>query len=278
MKRKLPTILIMLVMALIGAMYWIDLSYFTDLTTGFVTAGNVWMRYAIVLLPLLMIVFGLRTIGPMAISVLRVRNKILAGVFVASSVVGVAYGILLAVYSVGGQSVFEMLLGVLFIWYGVWMFLCALQLLTQNAPSPTKNAIFGILACLPFCVMTIYRVLVKPTSLYRVAPIVRSFSALFAMLWFGMLLRALYISLPRQRVRWLYFLGLFCFFFATCLEFPQAIHTAIFQGVDPVSLIESINMGVLGLVAGCVSVAISGQSEAAEAEQGEELETVEQAE
>ena len=54
MKRKLPTILIMLVMVLMGAMYWVDLSYYTSPSTGFLLSGTVWMRYAVLVLPLAM--------------------------------------------------------------------------------------------------------------------------------------------------------------------------------------------------------------------------------
>ena len=34
MLQKLPTLLILMVMVLVGAMYWVDLSYYTDPATG----------------------------------------------------------------------------------------------------------------------------------------------------------------------------------------------------------------------------------------------------
>lgn len=261
MKRKLPTILILLVMVLLGAMYWVDLSYYTDSTTGFITRGSIWVRYAVLVLPVFMALLGLRTVGPRAIAVLRVRNRPLAGLYVAAAVVGFAFGVMLIIYGFEPLSPYRIVLGLFFLWYGVWMFFAALQLLVQSAPSPTRGALPGIIAALPYCALVIYRVMIRPSSLYRMGPLVAALSALFAMLWMAMMLRALYIALPQNRVRAMYLLGVLTFLFSTCLELPQAIHSALFRVADPLALLESLNMGMLGLVAGCVSVAIAGQSE-----------------
>lgn len=266
MKRKLPTILILLVMVLIGAMNWVDISYYTDLSTGFVTFGTVWMRYLVLILPLVMALLGLRTVGPRALAVLRVKSSVLGALFAIAGVAGGLYGVVSLITGIGGLSPYRMVLGVLFVVYAVWMILCAIQLFTQNTPSPTNSAIIGVVAALPFCVLSVYRVMVNPTSLYRVAPLVLALAAIFAMLWIGMLLRSLYIALPQRRVRWMYFIGVFTFLFATCLELPTAIHTAVFRSFEVASLLESVAMAALGLVAGGVSVAIAGQGEAAQEE------------
>lgn len=262
MNRKMPTILILMVMVIIGAIYWLDLSYYTDPVTGFIIRGTVWMRFAIVLLPIVMAFLGLRTVGPRAISVLRVRNKALAGLFTAAGMVGIAFGGIKVLTSFSPFSLYSVVLGGLFIWYGVWMLLAALQLFVQFAPSPTVSALLGVAAALPFCAITVFRILVEPSSLYRVGPVVKAFSALFAMRWFGMLLRALYVALPRKMVRWMYLLGVLTFLFATCLELPLAVHTYLTSGLPFVQLAEAVNMAMLGLVAGCVSVSIAGKSEA----------------
>lgn len=264
MKRKLPTVLILLVMVLMGAMYWVDLCYYTDPASGFLIRGSVLVRYATLLLPAVMALLGLRTVGAQGIAVLRVKNRLLAGLFVAAAAVGVAYGVTLIVMGLSALSVYNILMGAAFCWYGVWMFLCALQLLVQGAPSPTQSALPGVLAALPFCVQTIYRVMIRPTSLYRLAPMVATLAALMAMLWLGTLLRGLYISLPRRRARWMYFFGVLTFLFATCLELPQAVYSALFGQADALSLMGSINMAALGLVAGCLSVSIAGRSDAPE--------------
>ena len=264
MKRILPTILILLVMVLLGAMHWVDLSYNTSLATGFLLQGSVWARYAVLLLPLCMALLGLRTVGPRAISVLRVRHRALAGLFSVAALAGAVCGVATVVSSLLHFSVFRLLMGVLFVWYGVWMFLVALQLFVQSAPTPTKSALPGVLAALPFCVLTIYRVMIKPASLYRIEPLIACFAALLAMLWLAMLLRALYVALPQQRVRGMYFLGVFTFLFTTCLELPTTVYNTLFRLGEPLALLESINMGLLGLCAGCVSVAIAAQSDAPE--------------
>ena len=260
MKRKLPTILILLVMVLVGAMYWVDLSYYTDPATGFIVRGAVWARYAVVAVPLLMCMLGLRTVGPRAISVMRVKSAGLGAVMTGAAVLGLLYGIFLILTGWAPPSIFNLVLGGLTIWYGVWMFLAAMQMFTQNTPSPTKSAVWGALAGLPFAAITVYRILIKPSSLYRVAPLVRAFSALFAMLWVGLLLRALYIALPRRRVRWMCLAGVFTFLFSTCLELPLAIHLLVSGHGTGMELFQSLFLAAFGLVAGCVSVAIAGQS------------------
>jgi len=260
MKQRLPTILILLVMVLIGAMYWLDLSYYTDPITGFITHGPIWARYLLLLLPALMCILGLRTIGPRAISVLRTRSRGLGGIFAAAGAVGVVYGITQAVVSLQQPDTFHLITGILFIWYGVWMGFTAWQMFTQRAPSPTRSAVWGILAAIPFSLVTVYRILVQPSTLYRVGPLVQAVGALLAMLWFGLLLRSLYIAMPRRRLRWTYLVGVFTFLFCTCLELPYAVYSMTFSSGTGINLFESINMAMFGLVAGCVSVAIAGRS------------------
>lgn len=262
MKRKLPTILILQVMALVGAMYWVDLSYYTDPQTGFIIRGTVWMRFSILLLPIVMSILGFRTVGPKAISVLRVRNKGLALLFALVGLAGLAYGVIVILTSFVPFAPYSVIMGGLFVWYGIWMTLVALQLLVQFAPSPTNSAIWGVVAALPFCAITVYRIMIEPSSLHRIGPVVKAFSALCAMLWFGMLLRALYIALPRQRVRWMYFFGVLTFLFSTCLELPLAVHTYMNRGLPTLQLMEAATLALLGLVAGSVSVSIAGKSEA----------------
>ncbi len=261
MKRKLPTILVLLVMALIGAMYWVDVTYYTDPVSGFLNRGELWMRYAVLVLPLVMSLLGLRTVGPRAVGTMRTVHRGLAVLFCVAAASGAALGVSEIAFGVSPLSVFRLILGALFLWYAVWMLLAALQLFGQKTPSPTKSAYFGILAALPYCMLTVYRILAKPTSLYRMGPLVRCYAALFAMLWFSMLLRSLYVALPRRWVRWMYILGLFTFLFATCLELPQALWDTFYRGQAGIDLMESLNMSILGLLAGCVSVALAGQPE-----------------
>ncbi len=260
MKHKLPTILILLVMVLVGAMYWVDLTYYTDPVSGFIVRGAVWARYAVAALPLIMCLMGLRTVGPRAISVMRVQNPVLGGAMVLAALLGILYGVFQALSGIAQRGAYGIVVGLLMVWYGVWMFLAALQLFMQSTPSPTRSAVWGVLAALPFAGITVYRIVMNPSSLYRIAPVVRAFSALFAMLWVGLLLRALYIALPRRRVRWMYLTGVFSFLFSTCLEFPLAIHMQLVGHATEIELLQSLAMASLGLVAGCVSVAIAGQS------------------
>lgn len=258
MKRKLPTILILVVMALLGAMYWVDMCYYTDPNTGFIIRGNLWSRYIVLLLPLVMGLLGLRTVGPKAIAVLRVRSKKLSLLYLIAAVVGIAFGITRIVYSVRPLLPYELSLGILFIWYGVWMFFACLQLFVQAAPTPTSGALPGVFAALPFCMLAVYRVMIRPSTIFRMAPLVAAFSALLAMLWFSTLLHSLYIALTQWRARVMYMLGIFTFLFCTCLELNYAVHTALFGTQNPLDFLESLNVGMLGIIAGCTSVSIAG--------------------
>lgn len=266
MNNKLPTLLIMTVMVLIGVTYWIDLNYYTDQVTGFVTRGMVWTRYAVLLIPLMMSLLGLKTVGPLAISVMRVKNRNLAKLFIVAAVVGAVYGITLTLTSLSPlldgklTTLYDFILGLLLIWYGVWMFLVALQLFNQRRPSPTNSSVWGILAALPYAGITVQRILIRPSSLHRVGVVASCIGALLLMLWFGFLLRSLYIALPRRRVRLTYITGVFAFLFATCLELPYSVYIVAFKGAQTIQLLESLNMAAFGLVAGGVSVAIAGQS------------------
>lgn len=261
MKRKLPTILVLLVAVLLGTMYWVDICYYTDPRTGFVLTGTVWMRYIFLILPLIMGILGLRTVGPRAIAVLRIKNTGLAVLFILAAVTGALFGAARLIGLISEFNAYHIVLGVLVLVYAVWMFLCALQMVVQQSAAPTVNTLPGVLATLPFCVMAVYRVMVNPSSLYRLAPIVSALAAILAMLWLAMLLRSFYIALTRARARWMYLFGVFTFLFATCLEFPQTLYKFLFGGGTLTSLLEGICVAALGLVAGCVSVAISAQSD-----------------
>ncbi len=262
MKQKLPTVFILMVMVLLGAMYWVDLSYYTDPETGFTVWGSVWVRYAILVLPVLMCLLGLRTVGPRGIGVLRAKSPALGAVFAVAGAAGAGCGVGLALVSVQPPNAYRIVLGVLMVWYGVWMVLTAVQMMTQNAPSPTKSALLGVLAALPFCLILVYRIMIRPSSLHRVGPVVRALGPMFALLWLVILLRGFYIALPKKRVRWLYFLGVMCFLFSTCLELPLTVHEAMFSGVGAAEMLQSVMLAMFGLVAGCVSAALAGQSAA----------------
>lgn len=263
MKRKLPTVLVLMVMVLVGAMYWIDLAYHTDVSTGFVTRGPLWARYIMAAVPVLMGLLGLRTVGPKSISALRVKSVPLGVLFGVGSLLGVLWGGGLMLTAFSPVSVFRLVVGILAMFYSAWMFLAAVQMFTQTEPSPTKSAIWGILASLPFCLIAANRVMVDPSSIHRVSANVSFLSPIIIFMWFGMLLRSFYIALPRRRVRGLYLLSVLAFMFAACLELPQVIFMAIYspEGVGAAQMLEAINLGVLGLAAAFVALQLAGRGD-----------------
>lgn len=260
MKRGVPSALILLTILLCAAAYWVDLLVYTSQATGFVEQGSVWVRYGIVLVPVGLAFAGLLSLGPRSIAVFRVRNPFLGVAFSVVGLAGLVFGGLTLWLSSSSFSLLNVIMGVLFLWFGVWMLLTAYQMFTQKKPSPTQGAFWGMLAASPFCVLTVQRVLVKPASLYRIAPMVRIFSALFIMLWVGMLLRALYIAMIRSRVRWMYLFGMFSFLFGL-LEAVQCVYDARYATIAPLDLAQGILMALMGTGAVCVSLSIALQGD-----------------
>ncbi|MFV0412807.1 MAG: hypothetical protein ACK5L3_05975 [Oscillospiraceae bacterium] len=261
MKRTILVVLLLAILLGVGALYWVDLSAYTDHATGFTRLGSVWARYGVLLFALAACCGCIALVGPGAVGAMRHKSRALSLVFCLAGVAGGFYGGLFFYGGLQQLSVFEMVTGALYLWYGIWLLLAARQFWRQNKPSPTKSAFWGLLAAMPLCIQTIYRVLSKPASLYRMAPLIRIFSALFAMLWFGMLLRALYIAMVRRRAQWMCVCGMAAFLFGL-LEFLQLLYSALYQGTDLQSLAEAANALVAGVLAACVSVSILNQREA----------------
>ncbi len=266
MKRSMPTLLVVLVMLLYAGMYWMDLSYFSSLQTGYPQLGEVWMRYASLALPCLMVLLGMFTIGPHGISTLRMRSKSLAVPYFICA----GFGFLLALYEFA-YAAFTPLLPFVFSalfygLYGLFFLFCGLQLLVQNAPCPTKNVWFGMISVLPFLFLAVQDILFSPFSLSQFGPTVSAFATLFVLLWFLTLLRAFYIALPLSRMCFLYSLGLLVFLFATCLALPYQVHNYLFgpRVVSLPALLESINLAILGVCTACTSLSIASQSDAPE--------------
>lgn len=275
MKRKSFTIGVMAFMVLIGVLYWFDLSHFINPSTGFVDQFPLWIRYLLAVVAVGLAVVGLRGISPYAIGLLRIRNNKMALLFGLAGIAGIVFGEhsfvgnLLLYVGTRNQTVvlqaqgvdvwYQMALGISYMWYGAWMLLAAKQLAEQEKPSPTRSAIGGMFAALPFCLQTVYRAIVNPNSIYRLANLINILAALFTMLWFGMLLRALYIALVHRRVLWMYFFGLVNFFLSTCLQGTQYLHEISVQGFSWSVFLQAFNVIMIGLVTGCVSLEIAGR-------------------
>lgn len=277
MKRKAFTLAVMAFMIFVGVIYWYDLSSFINPVTGFADRFPLWPRYLLAIVAAGLAVVGLRGVSPYAIGLLRIRNIKLALLFGLAGIAGIVYGEHSAVESIilyigvknnttvaqlqGVEIYYQIILGLSYIWYGVWMILAAKQLAEQTKPSPTKSAVGGMLAALPFCLQTVYRAIVNPNSIYRLANLINILAALFTMLWFGMLLRALYIALVQRRVRWMYFFGLITFLLSTCLQGTQYIYQLVTQGFSWGVFLQAFNVIMVGLVTGGASLEIAGREE-----------------
>ncbi len=266
MKRMLPTLLIVLVMLLYAGMYWMDMAYFSSLQTGYPQLGEVWMRYAALFLPVLMIVLGVSTIGPHGISTLRLRSAKHATPYFACAFSGFALLVFMLVVAVSSLSILSVFTALFYGCYGLFFLFCGLQLLVQNAPSPTKNVWFGMVAVLPYLFLAVQNILLTPFSLHNFGATLSAVATLLSLLWFLTLLRGFYISLPLPRMCFLYSLGLLLFLSATCLALPYHMHNFFFgpRMVSLPMLLESVNLAILGICAVCTSLSIASQSDSRE--------------
>lgn len=277
MKRRAYTLVVMIGMVLLGVLYWFDLSYFVDDKTGFVNQFPLWGRYLLVVVLVVLSILGLRGVSPYSVGLMRVKSSLLSVLFGLAGIFGVLYGITSVVFfakvqpqemnSLGAaysQSIdiwYQFLLGISYIWYGIWMLLVSHQMIKQDRPSPTKSAVLGMFAAFPFCLQTVYRAILNPNSIYRLENLVNILSALFTMLWFGMLLRALYIALVHKRVRWMYLFGLITFLFSACFQFTQIMYEISLNGFTLILFFDALNKLMLGIVTGVVSLEIASREE-----------------
>ena len=256
MKRTNPAYFTLSALVCAGVVYAADLIFWTNPSTGFASEGEAWVRHAVLALLSIVCGFGRSALGPMAVATLRVRSRGLSTMFTLSALMGFLYGAVCLLYWQG--QIYRAVLGAFNLWYGVWALMVGIQMREQQSPTPTKNVLGGILAAVPFCIQTAYRVLVNPSSLHRMGPFLSILSSLFAMLWMGVLLRALYIALVRVRAKWMYYFGMLVFLFSL-LELVQTGYSLAKGPVPLPAILESLHMFMFGLVTAGVSVSLASK-------------------
>lgn len=267
--RRGPCLSALALSLLSGAARAMDLVANTDRATGFLRVGSVVPRYGLLLLCLLWILRAAHAVPacppdghpPRAAAWLRGTKPLLLLLAAGSLLYG--YCALLGrlpstANALGGRHAMENPLrrmlwqisegacAALFVLFGLW---CLLLVLKDRLPAARGKQMFllGILGSMAFYADTILQFLRRPSSLYRIFPIVEILSALSALLFVVALLRALYLPAAPLAARALCRGGLLAFLSCTCLALPQAVWQ-VAVGDEPIGAL------LLPAVLGCVGL------------------------
>lgn len=246
--KRLAAGISLLVPVAAGAVRWLDLVNFCDLTTGFVTLGPVWARYLCMALVLSLGVLAsfLAARRPSGL----VRRSMSLGLLclLAGGAFAALAGVQLAALLGGREAdVLETAQTVLYLLTALWLLLLGISRVAGSTVAPSGSAWTGILGTFAFYLLTVRRFCFNPSGIVRIVPTVQVFSALSALMLLQGAVKAFY--LPHLPVgRGLFFRGYLAFFFCTCLEAPQAVCLYLGGQYTLAQLAEGLALGVIGLI------------------------------
>ncbi|MBQ7859727.1 MAG: hypothetical protein IJ347_06320 [Faecalibacterium sp.] len=239
---------------------WLDLVNFTDLQTGFVTAGSVWVRYAVLLLLVLLAALGGRMAAARPHRVERRAVLLALLAFAGCAAFAVAGGLQL----VSGGGALAALLSLITGW---WLASLGIAWISKKGNAPALGVGSAIAGTALFFVLTLQRFVQNYSSYHRVGPALSVFSALAA-LWFAAALVRSTLFPQTDNGQRLAFAGLTAFYLCTCLELPQALCLWLAGQTTLVPLLQSGALAVLGLLgAGCALTAFGRQPDEQPVEQ-----------
>ena len=198
--KRIATILLLLVCAAAGAVRWLDVMYYTDLATGFVTWGSYLWRYALAG-GVLVLLWLAGWMIPKTSTALKGQSTA-QGMLALLCGVGFAAlgGVYLAAFDEMGR--FELALAVLYLVSGVWMLLLGRSRFTPEFEAPTGSALFGVAGTLALYLLTIKRFGLAPTGIARVNTTLEALAALVALLFCTAQLKSAYIP-GGKSARWI---------------------------------------------------------------------------
>ena len=271
--KRLTAGISLLVPVAAGAVRWLDLVNFCDLTTGFVLLGPVWARYLCMAMVLSLGVLAsfLAARRPSGL----VRRSMSLGLLclLAGGAFAALAGVQLAALLGGAEAdVLETAQTVLYLLTALWLLLLGISRVAGSTVAPSGSAWTGILGTFAFYLLTVRRFCFNPSGIVRIVPTVQVFSALSALVLLQGAVKAFY--LPHLPVgRGLFFRGYLAFFFCTCLEAPQAVCLYLGGQYTLAQLAEGLALGVIGLI-GLRCAALTGGEE--QPEQQEQPEAAEE--
>ena len=271
--KRLTAGISLLVPVAAGAVRWLDLVNFCDLTTGFVLLGPVWARYLCMAMVLSLGVLAsfLAARRPSGL----VRRSMSLGLLclLAGGAFAALAGVQLAALLGGAEAdVLETAQTVLYLLTALWLLLLGISRVAGSTVAPSGSAWTGILGTFAFYLLTVRRFCFNPSGIVRIVPTVQVFSALSALVLLQGAVKAFY--LPHLPVgRGLFFRGYLAFFFCTCLEAPQAVCLYLGGQYALAQLAEGLALGVIGLIGlRCAALTVGEE----QPEQQEQPETAEE--
>ena len=246
--KRLTAGISLLVPVAAGAVRWLDLVNFCDLTTGFVLLGPVWARYLCMAMVLSLGVLAsfLAARRPSGL----VRRSMSLGLLclLAGGAFAALAGVQLAALLGGAEAdVLETAQTVLYLLTALWLLLLGISRVAGSTVAPSGSAWTGILGTFAFYLLTVRRFCFNPSGIVRIVPTVQVFSALSALVLLQGAVKAFY--LPHLPIgRGLFFRGYLAFFFCTCLEAPQAVCLYLGGQYTLAQLAEGLALGVIGLI------------------------------
>lgn len=246
--KRLAAGISLLVPVAAGAVRWLDLVNFCDLSTGFVTLGPVWARYLCMALVLSLGVLAsfLAARRPSGL----VRRSMSLGLLclLAGGAFAALAGVQLAALLGGAAAdVLETAQTVLYLLTALWLLLLGISRVAGSTMAPSGSAWTGILGTFAFYLLTVRRFCFNPSGIVRIVPTVQVFSALSALVLLQGAVKAFY--LPHLPVgRGLFFRGYLAFFLCTCLEAPQAVCLYLGGQYTLAQAAEGLAIGVIGLI------------------------------
>lgn len=270
--KRLTAGISLLVPVAAGAVRWLDLVNFCDLTTGFVLLGPVWARYLCMAMVLSLGVLAsfLAARRPSGL----VRRSMSLGLLclLAGGAFAALAGVQLAALLGGAEAdVLETAQTVLYLLTALWLLLLGISRVAGSTVAPSGSAWTGILGTFAFYLLTVRRFCFNPSGIVRIVPTVQVFSALSALVLLQGAVKAFY--LPHLPVgRGLFFRGYLAFFFCTCLEAPQAVCLYLGGQYALAQLAEGLALGVIGLIGLRCAALTVGEEQPEQQEQPEAAE------
>ena len=270
--KRLTAGISLLVPVAAGAVRWLDLVNFCDLTTGFVLLGPVWARYLCMAMVLSLGVLAsfLAARRPSGL----VRRSMSLGLLclLAGGAFAALAGVQLAALLGGAEAdVLETAQTVLYLLTALWLLLLGISRVAGSTVAPSGSAWTGILGTFAFYLLTVRRFCFNPSGIVRIVPTVQVFSALSALVLLQGAVKAFY--LPHLPVgRGLFFRGYLAFLFCTCLEAPQAVCLYLGGQYTLAQLAEGLALGVIGLIGLRCAALTVGEEQPEQQEQPEAAE------
>jgi hypothetical protein len=238
---------------------WVDLAYFTDITTGLCVAGSVWLRYAVLALvgvlgALLAALYARRSVRGLA------RRCVPAGVAALVGAAALFAAGCAQLAAPGGVAVLAQ--AVLEILCAAWLVLAARSWLGAKWSAPAGGAAMGVAGSALFYWLVLLRFMQNSSSYHRVLPIERILAALVALLFLSALLRALLLPDSANGAA-VCRGGVWCFWLCLCWEEPQAVLLFAAGQSDTAELLLSVGFCAVGALGGICATLCSGKKTAA---------------